>query len=552
MAESKYTAPNDFRAFCEALGETEASMCHHGVKGMHWGERKYQDYNGRLTTLGRQHYGYGPGRKGKHGETGETDQVQDDSDRKIAEITKNYEFNKEYSLRDPLVKKAISVAKEWDAYRINELHINEDINRKENLKKSIRTGASIGAGVGLGLGIGATNAINAIGQANTDKYNKEAKERFDKSVERQIRLNEEYNKSVKRMNDETAKWKYDHGFTTSKEYQEELENNSKKNDLGTASMIGYYKPASYDPVNASIPTTFGAIIGAGAGAGIGAFTHGIKEIKATKANHDLKMVIDEIYSNKNVDKKTGLKLKNRQMSPDADMAMVNPGYKNWSDGTKSNCAICTATYALRRKGYDVTANGANDGYDTTAFLQAFPKATMRWVQLPRTNKNNELSSVINMPEGAYGNMSVSWKNGGGHSMIVSVEAGRVVIRDTQSNKVYRGSAVNKILSRTTGEAKIIRLDNANPDIKQMRKMGMITEFGQTIAAPQLYISNLNGKNPVAKPGGTHGDAGILTDLADVAVSQFGRQIGNKMFDKAMGSANKGLRIAKTRLKGRGK
>lgn len=68
MAESKYTAPNDFRAFCEALGETEASMCHHGIKGQRWGERKYQDHNGRLTALGRQHYGYGA--KNGHGDTG--------------------------------------------------------------------------------------------------------------------------------------------------------------------------------------------------------------------------------------------------------------------------------------------------------------------------------------------------------------------------------------------------------------------------------------------------------------------------------------------------
>lgn len=552
MADSKYTAPNDFRAFAESLGETEATLCHHGVKGQKWGVRRFQDKNGRLTAEGRKRYGYGPARKGKHGDAGENENAQDESDRKIAEITKNYEFNREYTLRDPLVKKAISVAKEWDAYRNNELHINEDINRKENLKRSVKTGATIGAGVGIGLGIGATNAINAIDKANTDDYNKRAKELYDESVERRIRLNEEYNESVKRMNDESAKWKHDHGFTTSKEYQEELEYNSKKNNLGTASMIGYYKPADYNPINASVPTTFGAIVGAGAGAGIGAITHGIKEIKATKANHDLKMVIDEIYANKNVDKKTGLKLKNRQMSPDADMAMVNPGYRNWSDGTKSNCAICTATYALRRKGFDVTANGANDGYDTTAFLQAFPKATMRRVQLPRTNKNNELASVINMPEGAYGNMSVSWKNGGGHSMVVSVEAGRVVIRDTQSNKTYRGAAVNKILARTTGEAKVIRLDNADPDIKQMRKMGMITEFGQTIAAPQLYISNLNGKNSVAKTGGKHGDTGVLSDLAGVAANQIGRQIGNKIFDKATETATKGIQTAKTRLKGRGK
>jgi len=33
-------------------------LMHHGVKGMKWGIRRYQDYNGELTALGRQHYGY--------------------------------------------------------------------------------------------------------------------------------------------------------------------------------------------------------------------------------------------------------------------------------------------------------------------------------------------------------------------------------------------------------------------------------------------------------------------------------------------------------------
>lgn len=503
MAGSKYTAPNDFRAFCEILNENQTSMAHHGVKGQKWGIRKYQNMDGTLTAAGRKHYGYGPGRKGKHGETGEANDIQDESDKKIAEITKNYEFNKEYSLRDPLVKKAISVAKEWDAYRNNELHINEDVNRKEKLKKSIKTGASIGAGVGIGLGIGATNAINAIEKTNTDEWNKKQAESVDKWNEKVRQANQD----IRKEKQETYNWRLKNGFLDTEAYKKLSDENSKKDFYSYQK----YTPSSPNTINASIPATFGAIIGAGAGASIGAIVHGVREIKATKANHDLKMVIDEIYANKNVDKKTGLKLKNRQMSPDADMAMINPGYKNWSDGTKSNCLICTATYALRRKGFDVTANGANDGYDTTAMLQAFPKATMRRVQLPKSNKNNELSSILNMPEGSFGNMSVSWKAGGGHSMVVSVEGGRVVIRDTQSNKTYRGAAVNKILSRTTGEAKIIRLDNADPDIKQMRKMGMITEFGQTIAAPQLYVSNLSGKAAVTKKGGTHGETGMVGD-----------------------------------------
>lgn len=56
MAESNYTAPNDFRAFCEMLGETEASICHHGIKGQRWGVRRFQKENGSLTPEGEERY----------------------------------------------------------------------------------------------------------------------------------------------------------------------------------------------------------------------------------------------------------------------------------------------------------------------------------------------------------------------------------------------------------------------------------------------------------------------------------------------------------------
>lgn len=453
---SKYTAPNDYRAFCEMLGETETSMAHHGVKGQKWGVRKYQNMDGSLTEAGRKHYGYGAAKK-KHGDTGENEVAADESSKKIAQITKSYEFNKEYTLRDPLVKQAILIAKQWDAERSNELHSNEDINRKESLK-TIGKGAAIGAAIGAGRGIGIAGL----------------------SISSENSLIDEYNRSAQRMRTFSL------------------------NDLGTATIIG---PAANrltaDEKAGRIAAfgTIGALSGAATGAAVGGIIHGSRAIKAKHANENLNRTINEIAANPNVDKKTGLKLKNGQTSADDDMAKVNPGYKNWSDGTKSNCAICTATYALRRKGYDVTANGANDGYDTTAFLQAFPKASMRKVKL--SNNSDELRSSLNIPEGGYGNLSVNWKNGGGHSMVVSVEGGRVVIRDTQSNKVYRGSAVNKILSKTDGEGKIIRLDNANPDIAQMKKMGMINPLGQSFKVNQIAVTQ--GVSGIAKKGGKHGD-----------------------------------------------
>lgn len=67
MAESKYTAPNDFRAFCEMLGETEASMCHHGIKGQRWGLRRFQNEDGSLTEAGMKRYYRYPDETGELG-----------------------------------------------------------------------------------------------------------------------------------------------------------------------------------------------------------------------------------------------------------------------------------------------------------------------------------------------------------------------------------------------------------------------------------------------------------------------------------------------------
>lgn len=38
-------------------------LYHYGVKGQQWGRRQYQNTDGSLTELGRQHYGYGPARQ---------------------------------------------------------------------------------------------------------------------------------------------------------------------------------------------------------------------------------------------------------------------------------------------------------------------------------------------------------------------------------------------------------------------------------------------------------------------------------------------------------
>lgn len=49
---STFYAPNDYRVYLE----------HHGIKGMRWGVRRWQDQNGRYNAAGRARYGFGDGK----------------------------------------------------------------------------------------------------------------------------------------------------------------------------------------------------------------------------------------------------------------------------------------------------------------------------------------------------------------------------------------------------------------------------------------------------------------------------------------------------------
>jgi hypothetical protein len=409
MAESKYTAPNDFRAFAESLGETEASLCHHGVKGMHWGERKYQDYNGRLTALGRQHYGYGAKKK--------AGAEEDASDKALKTITEKYNFNTKYTIRDKVVKDAITISKKWNETRNYDLHAGEKENKREFIKNEAFENAAIAGAAGLTIGGLTANPLVGLGVSGSS--------------------------------------------------------------LGANSII-----------------SLGRLTG--------------KNIKAHSANKKLENTIKEISENTNVDKATGLKKKNSEMSPDQDMAKVNPGFGNWSDNTKNNCFLCSTAYDLRRKGFDVTANGANDGYDATAALAWYPKASMiRLPSPPNFNKTmqNTMIKAFDTPDGGYGNLSVTWKKtGDGHSMIFAVENGQPVLRDCQTNKVYKGSACNKIF-KEANELRYIRLDNVQPNINEMKKWGAINPAGQNFKLEQKANAEKAAKPVITS--GKHGYTGAL-------------------------------------------
>ena len=199
---------------------------------------------------------------------------------------------------------------------------------------------------------------------------------------------------------------------------------------------------------------------------------------------------EKIRSESKIDKKTGYHLKSRAFTKEEDMKAVNPSFHNFDRNTKNNCMLCTTAYDMRRRGYEVSAEKAKVGYkpsdaakwytgaklvDSVKVGETFGekfKAGLKGslgVNLSVTKKVQ--SDLLKQGEGARGNLIMLWDaSGAGHSVVYEVGNGKVVLRDCQTNRVYRnpGGLLNKAVA-----ASYVRLDNVQPNYVQMKKDGVI-------------------------------------------------------------------------------
>lgn len=199
------------------------------------------------------------------------------------------------------------------------------------------------------------------------------------------------------------------------------------------------------------------------------------------------------------------KLARKDMDVDEIMSDVvkhiNPGYGGI--GTKQNCRRATFAYEMRRRGFDVAATRTTNAYGQTAaglinatspgekflptskvgmiskalkeqvekkrigastpFTDAITGAVVGKERIRATNQtidNAIFTKLRSMPDGARGELGVTWTPGGGHSVAWEIVKGKPVIFDTQSGKRFTSAAeMTKEYGNIIKDAGVTRLDN---------------------------------------------------------------------------------------------
>lgn len=200
--------------------------------------------------------------------------------------------------------------------------------------------------------------------------------------------------------------------------------------------------------------------------------------------------------NEKVDNETGLHLKDELGSIEDDLRSVNPEFKGenisrFSDTlgylAGTNCGLCSTTYDLRRRGYDVIAGYSNKPLNFSTLSKMYKGSEVLQVSKngfrdsmlsarPPMEKSDIKSTISNISKygQSRGIVGVSWGNCvSGHYMSFEVDSqGNVSFLDGQRNKIIKGNELEELLESCSA-VECMRTDNLEPNIDEIRKAGFI-------------------------------------------------------------------------------
>ena len=202
-------------------------------------------------------------------------------------------------------------------------------------------------------------------------------------------------------------------------------------------------------------------------------------VKQSVRSQYAKKYIKERYYEE-TDPKTGFKLKSREMTKKEDIYRVNPDIGTTNEnGSTRNCVLCSLTYEMRRRGYDVRAGKTAHGFSGdqegaklfgVKLAKKVPgqevKGSISDQQRLRLrngiNKSaySDVVKELSKTKNSRGQVLVTWANGySGHSFIYEVdENGKVTFLDGQIAKIYKDKEAEKVF-RQTLNTEYQRLDN---------------------------------------------------------------------------------------------
>lgn len=186
---------------------------------------------------------------------------------------------------------------------------------------------------------------------------------------------------------------------------------------------------------------------------------------------------EEHLQTEKVDEKTGLRIKDEELTTKEDMKDVNMEYKyilKDNTGCTRNCMYCTTTMELKARGYDVKAGKTPVGKGDSELKKWF-----KGLETTTSSFDKIISELKSQPEGARGNLMFCWKEGGAHSVFYKIENGRVAIYDAQCNRYIAnfeksfGNKYYRHISKAEEDTWYARTDNLEPNYDYLKSAGVI-------------------------------------------------------------------------------
>lgn len=172
--------------------------------------------------------------------------------------------------------------------------------------------------------------------------------------------------------------------------------------------------------------------------------------------------LNELNNNKEIKSFKDAPRLSKKMSPSESMKVTNPDFPG--QGTTMNCTFCTTAMALREKGYDVKAAKSDKGWYTDDLFNATFNSPEIKMKKQKTGQG-VLDTLASNGKDSYGDLTVSWKMGGAHSLFWKNDNGKVRIYDGQNGKELTEStySTKSFMSHINlRDVKYHRLDNVKP------------------------------------------------------------------------------------------